>query len=135
MLPKYIYITCTMYIYVIQPFKYTDKNTRLVELCCHSSQKFNYASIGIIGAPIEGISFMPHSTEFLWCTTPRKPLIRPHDSERHKCIQSAVEIPRVGNIFFWNLLNQTEIRSYLPFSDRLGTANRSPFGSKSIRKW
>jgi len=30
------------------------------------------------------------------------------------------------------LLNQTEIRLYLPFSDRFGTSNGRLFGSKSI---
>ena len=33
------------------------------------------------------------------------------------------------------LLNRPKIRLYLPFSDRLGTANGGPFGSKLIGKW
>ena len=33
------------------------------------------------------------------------------------------------------LLNQPEIRFYLPFSERFGTANGLPFGPKSIGTW
>ena len=89
----------------------------------------------ITSAEYEMLSFLQiylnsrHSVQF-WCKPKVRNFILFTTNKENKLYFHVLLRVHTGNLL-WNLLNQTKLRLYLPFSDWLVESNGIPFGSKA----